>query len=190
MKISKYNFIAYQLCRPFSYLRIQHSDKWVYDWLIPLCLTLCTLGVAWLCIPIANIGGKQGLISDITGFIANLPGFFIAALAAVVTFTSADLDKTMPDNPTIEVHYQGQPLAVVITRRRFLCVLFSYLTASSILIVIGAKIGIYIEVSADYFVTVTWFGFFFFCLALWQMLTATMLGLYYLGERLHTPNAS
>lgn len=190
MNILNYKFIAYQLTRPFSYLAIKHADKWIYDWLIPFCLALGTLGIAWLCIPVANLGGKDGLIADITNFIANLPGFFIAALAAVATFTSKDLDKTIPSSPTMNIHYQGHPLIVEITRRRFLCVLFSYLTASSIFIVIGAKIGIYVEVSNDYFIPFSWGGFLLFSFALWQMITATMLGLYYLGERLHTPNAS
>ncbi len=73
------------------------------------------------------------------------------------------------------------------TRRRFLCVLFSYLTAISIFLVIGAKIGLAFTIPSEYYLLMSWTGFTLFSFILWQMILATILGLYYLGERLHTP---
>lgn len=188
IKLSEYKFICYQLTRPFSYLLIKHDDKWLYDWLIPLLLTLVSFCIAWNFIPLSNLTGQEGLIADITGFVANLPGFFIAALAAVATFSKHDIDDPMSDSPRIEILYQGMPLMIDMTRRRFLCVLFSYLTAVSIFLVIAAKIGLQIVVPTEYYLIVSWVGFFVFNLFLWQMIIATILGLYYLGERLHTPH--
>lgn len=182
-----FSFIAYQLTRPLSYLRIQHDDKWIYDWLIPALLTAGTLWLAVEFIPIASMVSSSGLISDITSFIANLPGFFIAALAAVATFNKNDIDQLMDNPPKISVMHYGKPLMVDMTRRRFLCVLFSYLTAISILIVLLAKICLALNIESEYKLYYNWAGVGVYFFVLWQMVIATVLGLYYLGERLHTP---
>lgn len=184
---NQFKFIFYQLSRPLSYLRIKHEDKWIYDWLAPLIFTCITLLIVYYFIPIENMGGKNGLISDLTNFVSNLPGFFIAALAAVATFNKNDIDNLMANPPKIGILYQGGFLMVEMTRRRFLCVLFSYLTAISIFLVIGARIGLAISVPQEYYLIMSWSGILLFIFVFWQMILATVLGLYYLGERLHTP---
>jgi hypothetical protein len=182
--ITKYRFIIYQLARPFSYLRIKHDDKKIYDWIIPLILTFLSSVFSYYLIPLQNI---NNLLSTLTDFVANLPGFFIAALAAVATFGRHDIDELMINPPKIEILYHGNSLMIDMTRRRFLCVLFSYLTAISIFLVIGARFFMSIPVQAEYFFIVCLTGLTVFMFIFWQMITATMLGLYYLGERLHTP---
>lgn len=184
---NQFKFIVYQLSRPFSYLRIKHEDKWVYDWLAPILFTAVTVFVAAKFIPLERILGSSGLISELTNFVSNLPGFFIAALAAVATFNKNDIDQLMANPPKIEILHHGSFLMVEMTRRRFLCVLFSYLTAISIFLVIGARIGLAITVPSEYFAAASWSGIVIFMFVLWQMILATVLGLYYLGERLHTP---
>ncbi|MCV6588313.1 MAG: hypothetical protein OIF57_04675 [Marinobacterium sp.] len=179
--------ITYQLTRPLSYLLIKHDDKWLYDWLIPLLLTAGTLWLSVEFIPMHALINKGGLISDITGFVANLPGFFIAALAAVATFNKNDIDQLMDNPPKISVMHHGKSLMVDMTRRRFLCVLFAYLTATSIMIVLLTKLFLAVELTTEYKVYFNWAGVGFYFFMLWQMVIATILGLYYLGERLHTP---
>lgn len=186
-KLGQFKLIVYQLSRPFSYLRIKHEDKWIYDWAAPLILTLLTCGVAFNFIPLEKLVAKDGLISELTSFVSNLPGFFIAALAAVATFNKNDIDQLMANPPKISILHHGSFLMVEMTRRRFLCVLFSYLTAVSIFLVIGARIGLSITISSEYYTALSWLGFSVFSFVLWQMILATVLGLYYLGERLHTP---
>lgn len=185
--IKPYRLIVYQLTRPFSYLRIKHEDKWIYDWMIPFVLSIGSLCVMYYFVPLAQIGGSVGLVSNITDFVANLPGFFIAALAAVATFNKHDIDQLMANPPKIEILHHGNPLMVDMTRRRFLCVLFSYLTAISIFLVIGSRFGVYLSVPTEYSFALSWLGISLFMFFLWQMIIATILGLYYLGERLHTP---
>jgi len=138
-------------------------------------------------IPLDRLAGNTGLISQITDFVANLPGFFIAALAAVATFNRLDIDETMDNPPEIEVIHHGNPLMVKMTRRRFLCVLFSYLTAVSIFLVLATRFGLAISAPQGYEIIFSWIGVSGFIFILSQMITATFLGLYYLGERLHTP---
>ena len=184
---AQFKLIVYQFTRPFSYLKIKHEDKWVYDWAAPLVFTILTLVISYFYIPLDRIIGDGGLISELTAFVANLPGFFIAALAAVATFNKHDIDQLMANPPKIEIMHHGSSLMVDMTRRRFLCVLFSYLTAISIFLVIGAKIGLALTIPSEYHLAMSWVGFTLFIFILWQMILATILGLYYLGERLHTP---
>lgn len=180
-------FILYQLLRPFSYLSIKHDDKWVYDWLLPIIATIITCLFIYNKIPTESIVNETGLISKITDFIASLPGFFIAALAAVATFNKNDIDDLMSNPPKIEILHQGHPLMIEMTRRRFLCVLFSYLTAISIFITFISRIFLAITVDETIYTFTSWVGIILFFLFVWQMILATILGLYYLGERLHTP---
>ncbi len=187
IKLREFRYIIYQLSRPFSYLRIKHEDKWIYDWFLPLLLTAATITIIYLYIPLSKVGGNSGLIDRLAGFVSNLPGFFIAALAAVATFNKHDIDQLMANPPRIEILHHGNPLMVEMTRRRFLCVLFSYLTAISIFLVISANFGLLIEAPDNYHVYLSWSSISVFMFFLWQMITATILGLYYLGERLHTP---
>jgi hypothetical protein len=187
INLTQFKLIAYQFTRPFSYLKIQHEDKWIYDWVAPLIFTILTLVISYFFIPLEGIIGDGGLISELTSFVANLPGFFIAALAAVATFNKHDIDQLMTNPPKIEIMHHGSSLMVDMTRRRFLCVLFSYLTAISIFLVIGAKIGLALTIPSEYYLVASWFGITLFIFILWQMILATILGLYYLGERLHTP---
>lgn len=187
MRRSKYRFIIYQLTRPISYLLIKHEDKKIYDWLVPTILTIITIIFSYYFIPLEKIVAENGVISQIVDFIANLPGFFIAALAAVATFNRHDIDEPMANSPKIEILYQGNPLMIEMTRRRFLCVLFSYLTAISIFLVIVSRFFLMMSLPSEYFHSICWLGFVIFVFVLWQMITATVLGLYYLGERLHTP---
>lgn len=185
--IASFRLIIYQLLRPFSYLRIKHEDKKVYDWVLPIILTACTLLVFKYLVPIASVVATDGIINDITSFVANLPGFFIAALAAVATFNKNDIDQLMSNPPKLEIMHHGNALMIEMTRRRFLCVLFSYLTAISIFLVLFTKIALKFQIAPDYQVIAAWLGTAFYFFVLWQMILATVLGLYYLGERLHTP---
>lgn len=184
---SQFKLITYQLLRPFSYLRIQHDDKWIYDWLLPTLLCAISCGAIYSFMSLDKVVSSTGLISDITSFVANLPGFFIAALAAVATFNKNDIDQLMANPPKIEILHHGSPLMIEMTRRRFLCVLFSYLTAISIFLVLASRFFLNMNISENYFLYSAWAGIIIFMFVLWQMVIATILGLYYLGERLHTP---
>src|SRR5690554_2636924 len=98
------------LLRPFSYLFIEHRLKWKVDWLYPV--VLATLSAALIVIlrkwgPVP-LYGNEGLIEKILGFVQVLPGFYIAALAAIATFNKLYIDKTMPaPAPKIDIMING-----------------------------------------------------------------------------------
>nr|WP_147310346.1 hypothetical protein [Cupriavidus taiwanensis] len=166
------------------------------DWLVPAAIALIlTAGFCWARGTV-NFFGAGGVISLILGFVQNLPGFYIAALAAIATFGRTDIDELMPGSPppSIEtVTVNGVTNMVRLTRRRFLCLLFAFLTVecvaltlSSVALVAFAPgaaqlLSSHPLVHGIVFASVV-FAYFLF---LAQLLLATLWGLYYLGERIH-----
>jgi len=166
---------------------VKHPDKWVYDWAVPALITATMIFYCSQFVAVETIFSSNGLVSKLNSVISTLPGFFIAALAAVATFGRSDIDDIMDHPPKIEILKGEHLIEVEMTRRRYLSVLFAYLTAiSSIISICGyfvtessivtdkSNVAIY-AASAVYFFIVS------------QMIVATFQGLYYLGERLHTP---
>lgn len=140
-----------------------------------------------------NVWGSSGFINRLLGFIQNLPGFYLAALAAVATFGDESMQRLMPGTPpTMDLPHNGGTMkATALSRRMFLSAMFSYLTALSILLTIGALGGLAVADAIKSMVAVAtypWlkFGATFIYLAFGlQLLSVTFWGLYYLGERLH-----
>ncbi|AZC88374.1 hypothetical protein C4K29_2071 [Pseudomonas chlororaphis subsp. piscium] len=182
-----------QLLRPFGYLSIQHPYKWIVDWLYPLVLSVVTMITICLMSNQDITYAPGSLISLVLSFVQSLPGFYIAALAAIATFGRSDIDNIIPEpTPKVIVKFRGATNIVDLTRRKFLAMLFAFLTAQSIVIVIfsifllsfgksicaysysGLPVGLYISgiLLLAYF------------LMLYQMIVATFWGLYYLGYKL------
>ena len=184
------------LLRPFSFLTVKHPSRlplWV-NWLLPILLTaLAVLGL-WLLKSPVNIFGVQGLIERVLGFVQTLAGFYIAALAAVSSFNSPHLDRAMPDPaPTMYIKYNGVLQSVAATRRRFLTSMFAYLTALSIILSLLAMAVLVLapalkQTWPSVVVPLHWIGLFCFLFALFQMICVTFWGLFYLGERMLTPD--
>lgn len=180
-----------QLARPFSYLAIRHQYKWQMDWLLPGFLTMLSAGVIAYFIPHINIYGEAGVISRVLGFIQNLPGFYIAALAAVATFGRKDIDATLPSpTPTIVEHRFGEKDEIPLTRRRFLCMMFAFLTAECVILILVSifVLSVGSDITGGLDPTVKLFSklfFIFYLFFLYQMILATFWSLFYLGDRIH-----
>tara|TARA_Y100000588_G_C14183008_1_gene894563 strand:+ start:224 stop:775 length:552 start_codon:yes stop_codon:yes gene_type:complete len=178
-----------QLTRPFAYLQIKGTiGKSRYDWSVPICFTLITLALLYYSeINYANVNST--LLDPITAFIANLPGFYIAALAAIATFQNPKLSENMlsagTDEPYIETKYLDENNRVKtrnkpLKRRTYLTHMFAFLTAESFVLVILNKLSVTIDSPF-----VLWFYVAVFLTLFWQLVVTTFCGLYYLGERLH-----
>lgn len=178
--------------RPFLFLSIKHSQKQFFDWVFPSVFSvLCVLFL--LCFRDGlNLVGASGLIERILSFVQILPGFYIAALAAIATFNREEMDDYMPEpTPKIKLVLGGEENEIRLTRRRFLSMLFAYLTAVSIVFCLVSICSLefshlFLEAFSsaleDY---VYAFLLFFYFFLFWQLIFETMLGIYYLGERIH-----
>ena len=185
------------LFRPFAYLTIKHPSgfpRWV-NWLLPGLLSLALTLLAWYFDVQVNMLGEKGLLERLLEFIQTLAGFYIAALAAVASFNSPHLDKVMPSPaPTMNVKYNGVLQAVAATRRRFLSSMFAYLTALSFIfsllaiaaLTLAAPLGALLpQASSQYLAPL---GLFAILFPVSQMTAVTFWGLFYLGERMLTPD--
>lgn len=185
-----------ELTRPFSYLTVKHGNllPLSINWLLPLAASAVLVAALWKVGVNIDMFGPNGAVSRVLSFVQSLPGFYLAALAAISTFDKPDMDKLMGHNPpTMTVHHNGVLTVVKATRRRFLSSMFAFLTASSLLLTL---LSIFALAIADPLATVflverngllkAVFSFVYLTL-LGQMLTVTFWGLYYLGERASTP---
>lgn len=185
------------LLRPFAYLRITESGRTLIlmNWLLPLLLAaIATIGI-WCVAPAVNFYKTDGLFSKVLGFVQSLPGFYIAALAAVATFSQEALDKPMAGQaPKARIVYNGKLIEVDLTRRRFLCLMFSYLTAVSFVLTLALVFSTSLAASLRegvcgnpwYIALARWGGASVLLFVTAQMVTVTFYGLFYLGERMHT----
>lgn len=178
-----------QLFRPLGYLLIRHPYKWVVDWAYPV--TLATLSIIVLSIlgDIRDAIEPGGIMALTLSFIQSLPGFYIAALAAIATFGRSDIDSILPEpTPRIKKRTRNTDNWVALTRRRFLAMLFAFLTAESIVLTLSS-IGILAHESSfptdGIWLIVTDGLVFLYLVLLFQMIAATFWGLYYLGYKLH-----
>lgn len=183
-----------QLSKPFSYLFIKGiGSKIAYDWVAPVIMTIISLLYFYFFdITEAMLITDGGFIKSISSFISNLPGFYIAALAAIATFNREQIDHPLisdTGSPSIDIKVTKENGRVVnttepLTRRLFLCMLFAFLTALSILIVIiNSFISPLLIIYAKTLFPAIYIAVFIFFT--WQMLITTFFGLYYLGNRIH-----
>lgn len=122
--------VAYQISRPFAFMSVSGPTLHVYRLTLPIVAMLVSCA-AGLFLPAGlDLVGDKSVSDYMATFFSALPGFFIAALAAVVAFNGGDLDTEMPDvKLSITVH--GDKVAQPITLRVFLSYLFAYLTVLS-----------------------------------------------------------
>jgi hypothetical protein len=195
--------LLYELTRGLAYLRIKHPMIHWYTIRLPVVLS-AVLCVAFAALPVKpKLLGGDGLMGDMLGIIATLPGFYFAALAAVATFDRPGMDVDIPDPaPTLKIRIHGKDDNVPLTKRMFLSYLFSYLTSVSLglcglILVVNAlepSIGGWAASMRAWPMADAWHDLAKIgCFALVVVPTAalavsTMHGIFFLTERLHQPH--
>lgn len=180
------------LLRPWSYLLIrpQTSDLKMVNYYLPLGLALVTIFSSYL----INSDGATIFLDDsalikIGSFIQTLPGFYLAALAAIATFSKPDLDAFLLGKELYISNEDGNEIRL--TRRRFLTIMFAYLTVQSFVfsllcvMINNINFSIFDYATNNYLAFIVG-GFLFFIF--WQLITITLWGIFYLAEKIHTPN--
>jgi len=190
----------YEIARPFAFLTAKGPTlRWYRDVLPLVFAGLCL--ATYLMLPVKiRLVGSESISSVMAPLFAGLPGFFIAALAAVATFQGGDLDREMK-RTTIWISANGDASDTYVTLRVFLCHLFAYLTLLSLVgflisasaAVLAGNIGFAQEQATA--TQATWDdavwefakGIYVVLIALvtGSVLSCTALGLYFLAERIH-----
>ncbi|MCF3642915.1 hypothetical protein LXM94_23395 [Rhizobium sp. TRM95111] len=185
----------WRLLVPLKYLRIKHPEKLKFDFVFPLVFACIFL--APVLSPDFRAAAADGiqLLERSSDLLSILTGFFVAALAAVATFGGDEMDKEMPGTQPVTLTDPFRPHDPErLTRRRFLCFLFGYLAFVSLAVyLVGfAFAALQTYVIAKYVPTYTVASFIIFWglygFALGNLLANTLLGLFYLTDRIHRPN--
>lgn len=188
-----------QLCVPLRYLAIQQgrgflTSKRMYDIVIPAILSVATVFLlTWSKTPVGFLSEK-GIVVGIINLLNLIIAFFIAALAAVATFTRPGLDDKMKGDPAyleLPTAESGKQL-FELTNRQFVCYLFGYLSFASLLLLIGLHFlrlfgptwAQALPTHPDLLAALKVFvaGIFFFIV--WQLVVTMFLGIFFLCDRL------
>lgn len=189
---------GYQFLRPVAFLKVKGPGLGLYKFVGPVACSVACVSLFLLLPAKVRLIGDGSATEYMIGFFSILPGFFIAALAAIVAFQGGDLDETMPD-VTVEMSNEGDTEPVEITLRVFLCYLFAYLTVLSFLgfflcvggALLAPSLGELVELipsSGSHAAIKTSFETVF--VAVLALITASVVlctaqGLYFLAERVH-----
>lgn len=137
---------------------------------------------------------KQSAFDNISTFVQILPGFYIGALAAIASYNYAPMDNVMSlPAPYLKEQVEGGFRESRLSRRRYLTLMFGYLSAISILSAVFIfivrlvySVDIF-AVSATIYNIVYYVITFLFFFIFWQMILVTLFGIYYLADRMHRP---
>lgn len=181
--------------KPLAYLTISsdaHHKKQM-DFYLPIACSSVVSGILFILYINFNINifeSHNELLSSIIGLIQTLPGFYIAALAAVASFNNLALDNQMT-SPAMTINHGTSFPVDKLSRRRFLCYMLSYLAFISIIACLSI---ILVEFLYSFSVVnfPSWLinmGYAVSCLIIFfmivQILILTFVCLWYLGERIH-----
>ncbi|MFT3755291.1 MAG: hypothetical protein QM769_04995 [Pseudoxanthomonas sp.] len=178
------------LLSPVNYLRISQKHKRAFDWGIPLAISGLLFGAAWFLPHTVVFLGEKGLISKIAELLQVLVGFYIAGLAAVSTYKHPALDQPVAGAAATLVRSKGAT-ASILNRRQLISFLFSYLAFLSLSLyftgliaeVFSPLVGQIGRYEIRYLLAnVLRFAYVFGCA---QMIIVTLLGMFYLGDRIH-----
>lgn len=186
-----------RLLAPLSYLRIEREDKVTDEVIIPALLTFLSVGTLWYFSGRIPVFSDKGVISFIVGYLQIVSGFYIASLAAVATFNKESMDKPMPGIPVVlPVTRKSKGAPETLSRRRFLCFLFGYLSLLSLVLYFSGSALILLAphiksiLSAGALEVVKWLVVSVYIFTTYNLLVTTLLGLYYMTDRIHRKDAA
>ena len=195
-----------QLLVPVNYLRIRHGDslfhsKAVYDFVLPFILTLATCVIfSWIGVSL-HIFDHGELVKRLTDLLSLMIVFYMAALAAVATFDRQGIDDPLRGGDALlraRNSDTGEHFDRKLTYRQFISYLFGYLSFLSLclyIFVIVFAIGwpvferqfqpsgwaywLLYRVADPIIFAITFF-------AVWQLVITSLLGIYFLTERIQS----
>ena len=193
----------YELNRWMAYRHIEHPSMRFYTFTFPCCFGVVFTIFLFLLPNGFLMSGTSGFLNAVIGSISLLPGFFVAALAAVSTFGGDHMDEEMPaPSPKLFIRTGQTSGSEDLTRRMFLSYLFGYLAILSLFLTAGCHLLIIVSPSVTPvlslfltepvlpYVLITLKGALVFSILflLGSLLVTTLHGAYYLMERIFQPN--
>ena len=196
--------MLYLISRPFAFIGVKHPTLTPFLRFAPLVVVVAFTLIFWIMPVRPALTGDGSLSHHMITVFAILPGFFIAALAAVSTFNRPEIDEVMPaPAPELKLRTGEHESFVPLTARMFTTHLFSYLTAVSFFSVLFFVFADLSSPSVSHLVSLVpdliWrdilaevLALLYFACVIWlaaKIVLTTLIGLYFLAERIHRPSA-
>lgn len=180
----------FRLFSPLRYLKISHEAKWAYDYLLPFVLAVISVVALFSVRNRPPFFGSTGVVTYVSEILKFLSPFYIAALAAVATFDSPSIKASFKGKkPYIIENERGELKRNELNRRQFLSLAFGYLALVSLLMYflgyVAWIVSINISLTGLESTVVEICFSFAYLFVFYNLLTTTMLGLFYLSDRLH-----
>jgi hypothetical protein len=197
-----------QILTPMKYLDIRHGEsllqsKKVYDFILPTIGALATCVILeWLDIRLAVFAHEE-FIKKLTDLLALMIAFYMAALAAVATFERKGIDDPLKGgDATLRVlnHDTNKYVIKALSYRQFISYLFGYLSflCLCLYITIAAILLVWPDLEKHFASSPTVSGiltnvadpviFFLVIFFVWQLTFTSLLGIYFLTERIQSLN--
>lgn len=182
-----------QLLTPLRYLRIEHSRMRRYKLWYPLVGAIGAGAIVLWMGKDFNTFGSLGLVDHVAGLLRVMVGFFLTALGLMHSLAFPGLDEQMKGTPPTLRNSEG--VDVPLTRRQFLRELFGFLVLLSLALYIYGLLAAVLrpiagpilpELVRDIFRVAFCSTYVFLAL---NLLTATLLGLYFLTSRIGSDRA-
>lgn len=175
-----------RLLRPLLFLHIRMDRLCRYVWLYPFCWLglLSIFLVLFFQYEIGRVSCE--LVGKSSAFVVLMPEFYLLDLIAVAwAINTPAMDKPFEGCKATLTSRESETERRILSRRRFLCLLFGYLSFVSLLLLLAnmalmtvAQGGWFTSPLQVFFAGI--YGFFFL-----QLFALTMLALFYLCDRLH-----
>lgn len=187
------------LLRVFLFLRVRAPFSRRYAWVFPVIVSVFFVAILWLLPNNIRIWNESGLISKFIPVLSVVFPFYVAALAAVSTFSgNGSIDEGFPPDRhgnRVYMLYRGsggELYEVAISQRHYLSLLFGYCSILSLALLIFVAIssvvsaGVMLEegVGRD---IISYSLIFLFSVFFSQLVSLTMLAVYYLADKIHRP---
>lgn len=170
--------------------RIRHAALYRVNRVLTPSIGIAGGLLVWVAPRDLNIVGTNGAILLFNGLLQMLAGFFVASLAAVATFNRPSLDEVMGGMAPSLVDNNKHDLEHL-TRRRFLTMLFGYLSGLSIVLYLSGSLVVVISPILHRIITNDCVNIvrLFFCAAysafFGNLILSSFIGLYFLIDRMH-----
>ena len=183
----------YILLRSLNYIRVSHRDAVAYNYIIPIIFSILLIAPICFLVPENNIYGVGGILSEFSSLLVILAPFYIVALAAVATFDGSPSFNEVMEGikpPVLKVLDRGQEKIMPLTMRHFLSLMFGYCSLLSLVLFLANVLVRYIAQNTNItdWIYAEYLGLSFFALYIFflmQLITTTLLGLYFLSDKLH-----
>lgn len=181
--------------RAFDFLKIRYPDKSHRPslYVLPFFFAMATCAFVHIIDDdfVVNLFTSNAF-DNISTFVQVLPGFYIASLAAIASYSNEHIDnKISGATPYLVEHLSVGNRPSELSRRRFLTLLFGYLAAVSILLTIALffirlsyDVG-FLRVSTTIFNGLYMLACLLFFSVFYQLVLLTLFGIYYLADRMH-----